>query len=109
MPVTLPSSLVHKRPDILTAEARLHAAVAAIGVAKASLYPDIALGATWEQAANTTGSLLSSNFRGVRSVWRGFRADFHGGSLRAAKRGAEAEANAAAASCAKRCSPPLGR
>ena len=98
VPVTLPSSLVHKRPDILTAEARLHAAVAAIGVAKASLYPDIALGATWEQAANTTGSLLSSNFRGF-DLFGGVSAPiFHGGSLRAAKRGAEAEANAAAAS-----------
>jgi NodT family efflux transporter outer membrane factor (OMF) lipoprotein len=98
VPVTLPSELVHKRPDILTAEARLHAAVAAIGVAKANLYPDIALGATWEQAANTTGSLLSSNFRGF-DLFGGVSAPiFHGGSLRAAKRGAEDEAAAAAAS-----------
>src|SRR3546814_6576640 len=41
VPVTLPSELVHKRPDILQAEAELHAATAAIGVATARLYPDI--------------------------------------------------------------------
>src|SRR5262249_17574598 len=39
LPVTVPSELVHDRPDILTAEAQLHAASAAIGVATPPPYP----------------------------------------------------------------------
>jgi hypothetical protein len=43
VPVGLPSELVRRRPDVREAEARLHAATAATGVAVASFYPDIAL------------------------------------------------------------------
>jgi NodT family efflux transporter outer membrane factor (OMF) lipoprotein len=43
VPVSLPSELAHRRPDILAAEAQLHAATAAIGVATANLYPQIGL------------------------------------------------------------------
>ena len=98
VPVSLPSALVHQRPDILTAEARLHAAIAGIGVAQASLYPDIALGGSIEQASSTTASLFSGSFRGF-DLFGGISAPiFHGGALRAAHRGAKAEAQAAAAS-----------
>ncbi|MDP9056965.1 MAG: efflux transporter outer membrane subunit [Pseudomonadota bacterium] len=97
IPVALPSALVHQRPDILIAEARLHAATAAVGVAAANMYPDITLGGTYAQAANTIGSLLSNQFRGF-DVFAGLTAPiFHGGTLTAQKRGAEASARAAAA------------
>ena len=41
----LPSELAHRRPDVMEAEARLHAATANIGIAKADLYPRIVIGA----------------------------------------------------------------
>ncbi|HLJ64639.1 MAG TPA: efflux transporter outer membrane subunit [Stellaceae bacterium] len=43
LPVALPSTLVAHRPDILVAEARLHAASAAVGVASARLLPNFSL------------------------------------------------------------------
>ena len=60
LPVSLPSELVHRRPDILAAEAQLHAASAAIGVATANLYPSINLTATATQQALTPGGLFNS-------------------------------------------------
>ena len=41
--IDLPSELARRRPDILQAEARLHAATAAVGMAKADFYPRIRL------------------------------------------------------------------
>src|ERR1700693_3061237 len=45
LPVSLPSSLVEQRPDIPAAEASLHAASAAIGIAVAARLPQIELSA----------------------------------------------------------------
>lgn len=60
MPVTLPSEMVHHRPDILAAEAQLKAANAAIGIATANLYPKINLSASLTQQALTPGGLFAS-------------------------------------------------
>ena len=43
LPVSLPSETARQRPDILAAEAQLHATTAAVGVATANLYPHITL------------------------------------------------------------------
>ncbi|MBB4860105.1 NodT family efflux transporter outer membrane factor (OMF) lipoprotein [Novosphingobium chloroacetimidivorans] len=97
IPVALPSQLVHKRPDILEAEARLHAATAEIGGATAALYPDVTLGASLTQSAAKPGNLVGSNFNAF-DVFAGLTAPiFHGGTLKAEKRGAEAGARAAVA------------
>ncbi len=86
LPLSVPSALVRQRPDILAAEAQLHAASAALGVATAQLYPDITLSASLASAALTPGALFGSSGT-VWSVLGGVTAPlFHGGALRAQKR-----------------------
>jgi NodT family efflux transporter outer membrane factor (OMF) lipoprotein len=97
VPVTLPSALVHQRPDILQAEADLHVATAAIGVATAKLYPDITLGATLEQAAPSGANLLKNAFRGYDLFGALAAPIFHGGTLKAERDAAVQRAHAAAA------------
>jgi NodT family efflux transporter outer membrane factor (OMF) lipoprotein len=65
LPVSLPSDLVHQRPDILSSEAQLHAASAAIGVATAQLYPNITLTGSIGQEALSTAKLFTS----ASSIW----------------------------------------
>jgi NodT family efflux transporter outer membrane factor (OMF) lipoprotein len=88
LPVSLPSELAHRRPDILAAEAQLHAATSAVGVAQSNLYPQIQLSATLGQQALTGGTL----FDGTSVAWSlisGLTAPlFDGGTLRAQKRAA---------------------
>jgi NodT family efflux transporter outer membrane factor (OMF) lipoprotein len=97
VPVALPSEMVHRRPDVLEAEARLHAAIAEVGIATAALYPNITLGASLTQSAGRPGDLTSSNFNAF-DIFAGLTAPiFHGGTLKAEKRGAQAEARARAA------------
>jgi NodT family efflux transporter outer membrane factor (OMF) lipoprotein len=88
LPVSVPSTLVHQRPDILSAEGQLHAASAAIGVATAQLYPQFTLSASFSQEATATGPL----FQGASSAWTlasSMTAPlFHGGALTARRRGA---------------------
>jgi NodT family efflux transporter outer membrane factor (OMF) lipoprotein len=63
VPVGVPSELAHRRPDILRAEAQLHAATAAIGVAKADFYPRIGLRARIGVEAFEIGDLDSWDSR----------------------------------------------
>jgi len=88
LPVSLPSALARQRPDILAAEARLHADSAAIGVATANLYPNLVLSAALSQQSTDSGALL----RSASSFWSlagNLTAPiFHGGSLRAQRRAA---------------------
>ena len=97
LPLSLPSQLVHRRPDILAAEAQLHAASAAIGVAQALRYPDITLSASLGNEALSAERLFGSG--GVtNSLVAGLMAPlFHGGALTAQKEAAEAAYRAALA------------
>lgn len=56
LPESLPSELVRQRPDILVAEAVLHAANANIGVATASMLPSLTLNASYALGATSAGS-----------------------------------------------------
>ena len=95
LPVSIPSALVHERPDILEAEAKLHAATAEIGVADANLYPNITLNGVISQDALTPQAIFSKvadsyNFGPALTL-----PIFHSGELHARKREAEDAARAA--------------
>jgi NodT family efflux transporter outer membrane factor (OMF) lipoprotein len=88
LPLSLPSDLVRERPDILAAEAQLHAASASIGVATANLYPQINLTGSLTQQALTLGHLFSAAGT-AWSVAGGLTAPlFHGGELEAQRQAA---------------------
>lgn len=59
VPVALPSMLVEQRPDIRAAEANLHAATAAVGVANASRLPNITLSANLGASALHAAQLFA--------------------------------------------------
>ncbi len=86
VPVSLPSDWVRQRPDILAAEAQLHAATAAVGVATANLYPRVTLTASFTQQSLATNEL----FDHANSAWGVVSSltapIFDGGKLRAEKR-----------------------
>lgn len=81
LPFSLPSELARDRPDILEAEAALHAASAAVGVATAARYPQLQISAS-----------LSATGPGIGTLWgiaSGLTAPiFDGGTLRAEQRAA---------------------
>jgi NodT family efflux transporter outer membrane factor (OMF) lipoprotein len=60
IPVSLPSQLVEQRPDVLQAEANLHAASAQIGIAIANRLPDITLTANAGSTALSFDKLFTS-------------------------------------------------
>jgi len=86
----LPATLLQRRPDIQAAQAQLHAATAQVGVATAALLPQITLGAFAGPQALTYQDM----FKGSNETWGVsfglLQPIFHGGALRAQKRGAEA-------------------
>ncbi|MGO8975218.1 MAG: efflux transporter outer membrane subunit [Steroidobacteraceae bacterium] len=63
LPVSLPSELMHQRPDILAAEATAHAASANIGVATAAMLPSVTLSGGAAGASNSSSSLFPANGR----------------------------------------------
>jgi NodT family efflux transporter outer membrane factor (OMF) lipoprotein len=97
IPVSLPSQLVRQRPDILAAEAEMHAATAAIGVAVANQYPDIRLSANLTQSAIEPQNLFNYTASGWNLLAGATAPIFHGGTLKAERQAAEAEARASLA------------
>jgi NodT family efflux transporter outer membrane factor (OMF) lipoprotein len=91
LPVSLPSALVRERPDILAAEAQLHAASAAIGVATAQLYPNVTLSAAWSRQAQTVGGLFDGNATAWSLVGSLTAPIFRGGTLEAQRQAAIAD------------------
>ncbi|MFO0688510.1 MAG: efflux transporter outer membrane subunit [Myxococcota bacterium] len=88
LPLSLPSELVRQRPDVLAAEAQLHAASAAIGVATAQLFPSLTLSGSIAQDALELGSLFSGPATAWSVAGRIGAPIFRGGILRARRRAA---------------------
>ncbi len=97
LPVSLPSSLVHQRPDIRASEELLHSACAQIGVATANLFPQLTLSGNYGSEAVKLGSLFASG----TSIWSLggalLQPIFRGGELMAKRRAAIAAYDQAAA------------
>lgn len=88
LPVSVPSDLVHERPDILAAEAQLHASSAAVGVAASQLYPNITLSGSLGVESLSTATLFQGSSRFWSLVANLTAPVFHGGALEAQKQGA---------------------
>ena len=83
--LSLPSQLVRVRPDIRAAEAQLHEASAAVGIATADMYPRFTLSAGLAEEG-----IISGGTAPAWSLLGGLTAPlFHGGALSAKRRAAE--------------------
>lgn len=90
IPAQLPSALLLRRPDVVTAERQVAAANAAIGVAQSAWWPDVTLGASAGGSAGQFARLLDTPNR-VWSLGPSLAATLFDGGRRAAAT-AEAEA-----------------
>ena len=97
VPAGLPSSLLDRRPDLLAAEANLHAATAGIGQAKAALFPRFALTAEGGSTTREFSDLLTDPTKAWSLVGNLVMPLINRGATKAQIRAAEAQAQQAAA------------
>jgi NodT family efflux transporter outer membrane factor (OMF) lipoprotein len=86
VPVSVPSELLHQRPDILAAEAAVRSAADAAGAAAAAMFPSLTLSASygrggfdWSTFTSPAGAIWSVGAALTQPL-------FHGGALVARKR-----------------------
>lgn len=97
LPIGDPGELLRRRPDLRSAECRLAAATAGVGVATADLFPRVSLSGFLGFTAGRGSALGSSAARAWGLAPSISWAAFDLGSVRARIRGASAEADAALA------------
>ena len=95
VPVSVASDLLHQRPDILAAEAAVHATADEAGAATASMFPSLTLtaaygrgGFDWSAFSSPSGAIWSVGASLTQPI-------FHGGALVARKHQYEATYDAA--------------
>src|SRR5690348_8644567 len=90
VPVSLPSTVVARRPDIRAAAAQLHAATAGVGVATANMLPQLTLSGSAGSQALHAGDVFTAGTRAWSIGLNILQPLFHGGELLHKKRAAEA-------------------
>jgi NodT family efflux transporter outer membrane factor (OMF) lipoprotein len=95
IPVSVPSELLHQRPDILAAEAAVRAAADEAGAATASMFPSLTLSASygrggfdWSTFSSPGGAIWAVGASLTQPI-------FHGGALMARRRQYQATYEAA--------------
>lgn len=83
VPAGLPSELLQRRPDVISAEERLIAETARIGVAEALRYPSISLTGSYGAASDDLSDLTKSDARFWNLAGNVFAPLFNSGSLKA--------------------------
>jgi NodT family efflux transporter outer membrane factor (OMF) lipoprotein len=101
VPVGLPSELARRRPDVVQAEAQLHAATATIGVAVAAFYPSVTLSGSVGLQALQPAQFFSLNARQYAGGPGVTIPIFQGGQLKATLQLREAQQQEAAVSYQK--------
>jgi NodT family efflux transporter outer membrane factor (OMF) lipoprotein len=97
LPLGVPSRLVERRPDVRAAEAQLHAATAQVGVAIASLLPQVTITGDVGSSATAMGDLFKAG-TGFWTVGASLTQTlFEGGTLIHRKRAADAALDQAGA------------
>ena len=90
VPAGLPSDLLLRRPDLVQAEERLHAANARIGVARAAYFPTITLTGYYGGESTSLGDLFSSPARTWSFAGGLLQPLFAGGQIRGANEAQDA-------------------
>ncbi|MGE5129567.1 MAG: efflux transporter outer membrane subunit [Sphingomonadaceae bacterium] len=89
LPLSVPTALVHQRPDILAAEAQLRSANARVGEAVARLYPQLVLTGDFGAQSNETSKFFDPASRIWDLAAAALAPLFTGGTLRAQKHAAQ--------------------
>lgn len=97
LPISIPSTLVRQRPDVLAAEAQLHQAVAQIGVATANMLPQFSITGYRGTQANFIDQLFTPDALIWSITGQVTQALFQGGALVEQRRAAISGAKQAAA------------
>ncbi|MGF6267124.1 NodT family efflux transporter outer membrane factor (OMF) lipoprotein [Paraburkholderia youngii] len=97
LPVSLPSRLIEQRPDVLAAEAALHAASAEVGVAIANRLPQISLTAALGTSPNAVADAFTPYNQFFNVVGKIAQPIFQGGALMHRQRAAQASLKQASA------------
>jgi NodT family efflux transporter outer membrane factor (OMF) lipoprotein len=97
LPVSLPAKLVAQRPDVRMAEAQLHAASAAVGMAVAARLPNVSIDGAAGSATLSLGVSLASDATFWNLAGSLVQPIFDGGTLLHRQRAAQAQFEAAKA------------
>jgi NodT family efflux transporter outer membrane factor (OMF) lipoprotein len=97
IPLSVPSKLVDRRPDVRAAEAQLHAATANVGVAIANMLPQITLSGSLGSVATESGKIFSGQSEFWSAAASLSQTVFAGGTLLHRERAARAALDQAGA------------